>query len=377
MPSQNVTRTVSRPSPRPRPDTRRQNSTPSSSRSGAPAPEDHRPPRGSGQVQGVRLPVPRGLLGDHVVDEHAVVVVGEVPRAVGGKKDVHAVHPRVIHGSRVGMTSRRYSYVHGSSGPSPTGCSSGIATRCLARRERPRHVVQAGQRLPPAETHSRCRGDVTHLGDRGTSISVRSAAPISGGDREPPIVARLVEKQAVVALAGFGQAEALKDAERTLIGLQRLSPDLLQTQAVKAVLKTSRNSAAPQSPTPGVPVADYESQFATVRLIAVKIDVPDKGASADRAQPDQFRGRRLDETLMERWSSVKGRPTVQPASRQNSASAAHPASTPASSTCKGRRATELSDLATSRECRRPPRTQPSDCGSRADPKDAHGRQAAR
>src|ERR1035438_5947380 len=52
----------------------------------------------SGQVQGVRLAVACGPFTNHVVDDHALVLLGSVDRDSGGAADVEAVHQR---GSRL------------------------------------------------------------------------------------------------------------------------------------------------------------------------------------------------------------------------------------------------------------------------------------
>ena len=91
----------------------------------------------------------------------------------------------------------------------------------------------------------------------------------------------------------------MKDANRAPVGIQGLSPDLLQAEPVEAIVKTCSPGHAPKAPIPAVSVADGEPDRASVGLVSVKIDVADEVAFVNRPEPDQFRGWRLEERLVE------------------------------------------------------------------------------
>ena len=52
--------------------------------------------------------------------------------------------------------------------------------------------------------------------------------------REPAVVGGPIEKNPVVVSAAFPQAKASKDADRVLIGVKDLSPDLVPVESIKA-----------------------------------------------------------------------------------------------------------------------------------------------
>ena len=114
-------------------------------------------------------------------------------------------------------------------------------------------------------------------------MSVRSTSgPIPGCDREPAVVGGLVEEHAIVASAGFHQTEALKDADRALVGIQGLSPDLLQAELVEAIVKTCSPRPSPEPPAPAATLADGEPELASVGFFSVEVDVADEEAFVDR-----------------------------------------------------------------------------------------------
>ena len=79
----------------------------------------------------------------------------------------------------------------------------------------------------------------------------------------------------------------------------RASAQNLQAEPVEAIVKTCSPGHAPKAPIPAVSVADGEPDRASVGLVSVKIDVADEVAFVNRPEPDQFRGWRLEERLVE------------------------------------------------------------------------------
>lgn len=98
-------------------------------------------------------------------------------------------------------------------------------------------------------------------------------------------VGGLVEEHAIGASTGFHQPEELKDADRTLAVVQRLSPDLLQLELVEATVKARSHGRTPEPPAPASSLANDEPEFASASF-SVEIDVTDEEALVDCPEPD-------------------------------------------------------------------------------------------
>jgi hypothetical protein len=108
----------------------------------------------------------------------------------------------------------------------------------------------------------------------------------------------LVEEQVVPSKARLRHAEPSKDADRALIGFQRLGPDVAETEVVEGVVQSCRGGQVPDSQSPPSALANHEAELASVRLISVKVDVAHQVAVEDRPQPDQVLRRRKDKTSL-------------------------------------------------------------------------------
>jgi|SRR5665811_292049 len=136
-------------------------------------------------------------------------------------------------------------------------------------------------------------------------MSVRStASPIPGCDREPAVVGGLVEEHAIVASAGFHQAEALKDADRALVGIQGLSPDLLQAELVEAIVKACSPRPAPEPPAPSAPLADRLSEHSGPVIVPLAISsIPLGLPSAAHFELSKPRSKQAPDSLRQSLSS--------------------------------------------------------------------------
>jgi hypothetical protein len=120
-----------------------------------------------------------------------------------------------------------------------------------------------------------------------SGMSVRSlVSPFRGGYRELAVVGGLVAEYTLVASTDLQQAEALEYSHRALVGIKGLSPDLLQAELGKAMVKTCRRGPAPQPPAPAASLTDDEADLASVGLVSVEIDVANQDTSVDHGEPD-------------------------------------------------------------------------------------------
>lgn len=162
-------------------------------------------------------------------------------------------------------------------GPPPAGASSRVAAETLQfSPTSPRPGPDACYVVSARMTETR-------------GISVRSTAcPSLGGDSEATVVGVLFHETSVVTPAGFHQAKALKNADRPLVGIQGLGPDLLKAETAEAVVKGRSRCQAPEPLTPAASPADGEPELASMGLVSVQIDVADKQPLMGHANPDQF-----------------------------------------------------------------------------------------
>jgi hypothetical protein len=111
------------------------------------------------------------------------------------------------------------------------------------------------------------------------SSFVRS--PLLRCDGEATVVGGLIKEHTFVPSACFHHAKTLKDADRAVVGIERLSPNLLQAELVKAIVKGGGRRQLPEPSAPAASLADHESKLTPVGLVSMEIDVADQKAFVD------------------------------------------------------------------------------------------------
>jgi hypothetical protein len=126
--------------------------------------------------------------------------------------------------------------------------------------------------------HRECRRRLSR-----TRITKSSSvgSPLLCCDGEATVVGGLIKEHTFVPSACFHHAKTLKDADRAVVGIERLSPNLLQAELVEAIVKGSGRRRLPEPPTPAASLSDHESKLTSVRLISMEVDVADQKAFVD------------------------------------------------------------------------------------------------